>query len=232
MRQGAVGTVRLVERGGRRLVEKRLSDPVRHDNELRALQALAGSGLPVPEVVEHGPGVILMTALPGSRLDDADAHTRVASLRASAPLLRALHELDRPEGLLPAPDDAAIIERYRAADAPPLPLLIPPSSGIVFCHGDWTDGNVLARHGRITGIVDWEAAHCGDPLREVARAAWGAARKDPRSERALIEGYGADPARVRAWYPLHAAELWLWFAEAGPPEYLAQLTVELETWPS
>lgn len=50
MRQGAVGAVRLVERGGRRLVEKRLADPARHENELRALRGLVGSGLPVPEV--------------------------------------------------------------------------------------------------------------------------------------------------------------------------------------
>ena len=230
MRQGAVGAVRLVERGGRRLVEKRLSDPARHDNELRALRALVGSGLPVPEVVEEQPAAILMTELPGARLDDTDAEARIAGLRASAPLLRALHRLAAPEDLLPAPDDATIIERYRAAGGPRLPLRIPPSSGVVFCHGDWTDGNLLAQHGRVSGIVDWEAAHCGDPLRELARAAWGAARKDPRSERALIDGYGADPDRVRAWYPMIAAELWLWFAEAGPPEYLAALCVELEAW--
>jgi aminoglycoside phosphotransferase (APT) family kinase protein len=101
----------------------------------------------------------------------------------------------------------------------------------VFCHGDWTDGNLLVSGGRVTGVVDWEAAHAGDPLRELARAAWGAARKDPRSAEAVIDAYGADAERVRAWYPIHAAELWLWFAHAGPPEYLAQLTAELRDWP-
>lgn len=231
MRQGAVGTVRLVERDGRRLVEKRLSDPARHDTEVRALRALADSGLPVPQVVEEGAGVILMTELPGARLDEGDADTRLAALRASAVLLRRLHDLVAPEDLPPAPDDAAIIARYRAADGPALPLAIPPSAGVVFCHGDWTDGNVLAADGRITGVVDWEAAHAGDPVRELSRAAWGAARKDPRSADALIEGYGADPAAVLAWFPIHAAELWLWFAEAGPPEYFAQLTAELRAWP-
>lgn len=130
MRQGAVGAVRLVERGGRRLVEKRLADPARHDNELRALRGLVGSGLPVPEVVEERPGAILMTALPGTRLDDAAADARIAGLVSSAPLLRALHRLDPPDDLLPAPDDALIIERYRAAGAPPLPrtsLRSPPT---------------------------------------------------------------------------------------------------------
>lgn len=231
MRQGAVGTVRPVERDGRRLVEKRLSDPARHDTEVRALRALAGSPLPVPEVVEERPGAILMTELPGSRLDDADLHARIEGLRASAALLRRLHAVEIPAGLPPAPDDAAIVARYRAAGGPALPLAIPAAVGTVFCHGDWTDGNLLAVDGRITGVVDWEAAHAGDPLRELSRAAWGAARKDPRSAGALIAGYGADPDAVRAWFPIHAAELWLWFATAGPPEYLAQLTAELRAWP-
>lgn len=227
MRQGAVGQVRSVVRDGRRLVEKRLSDPARHDNEVRALQALVGSGLPVPELVEEHPGTILMTELPGARLDDQDPVARREALRASAQLLRGLHEAEPPSRLLPPPDDAAIIRRYRAADAPPLPLVIPSASGLAFCHGDWTDGNLLSVKGRITGVVDWEAAHVGDPLRELSRAAWGAGRKDPLSADALIDAYGADPVRVRAWYPIHAAELWLWFAEAGPPAYLAELAADL-----
>lgn len=228
MRQGAIGEVSLVMRDGRMLVQKRLSDPVRHDNEARALRALTGSGLPVPELIDEHPGAILMTRLPGERLDDQDADARLAGLRASGPLLRRLHSLEPPAALAPAPDDHRIITRYRAAGGPPLPLRVPAQTGRVFCHGDWTDGNLLGSAGRISGIVDWESAHIGDPLRELARAAWGAARKDPRSAAVLIEAYGADAASVRAWYPIHAAELWLWFAEAGPPEYLAQLTQEIK----
>lgn len=230
MRQGAVGEVRLVVREGRRLVEKRLRDPARHDTELRALRALDGSGLPVPQVIDANPGMIVMTELPGTRLDDVDPESRLAGLRESASLLRRLHTLEVPVGLSPAPDDAEIVARYRAAGGPHLPLSIPPSTGRVFCHGDWGDGNLLGIDGRVTGVVDWEAAHVGDPVREVARAAYGAARKDPRSAQVLIEAYGADASAVAAWYPIHAAELWLWFRQAGPPEYLAQLTAELRAW--
>jgi aminoglycoside phosphotransferase (APT) family kinase protein len=218
-------------RGNQRLVEKRLADAARHDTEVRALQALAASALPVPRIAEEHPGVILMTELPGERLDEQDPEVRLAGLRASAALLREVHALPVPAGLASAPDDAAIIARYRDAGGPPLPLRVPEASGLAFCHGDWTDGNLLATDGRITGIVDWEAAHAGDPIRELARAAWGAGRKDPRSADALIEAYGADPVEVRAWDAIHAAELWLWFAQAGPPEYLAQLTADLRAWP-
>lgn len=232
MLQGAVGHVRLVNRSRRQLVEKRMADPLRHDTEVGALRALAGSGLPVPALVEVAPGSILMTYLPGERLDRLDAQRQLDGLTASSGLLRQLHQMPLPAGLPKAPDDELIIRRYRDAGGPPLPLRIPPAHRPVFCHGDWTNGNLLVTDTEITGVVDWEAAHIGDPLRELSRAAWGASLNDPRSFDALVDGYGADRADVMAWTPVHAAELWLWFVEAGPPEYLASLTQRLTNWPA
>src|SRR5690606_12029828 len=84
-----------------------------------------------------------------------------------------------------------------------------------FCHGDWTDANLLAEGRTITGVVDWERAHRGDPMRELARAAFGTGLKDPRSRLALLDGYGATEADIAPWEPLHAAALWLWFTETG-----------------
>ena len=230
MRQGAVGQVGVTQYRGRSVLEKRFRDPSRHEVELLALRELARGDLPVPEVIEVGTHSILMTLMPGERLDSGNADLRLARLGASAIWLRRLHERRPPPGLPPPPDDAMIIRRYRDAGGPPLPLVIPPAGSAAFCHGDWTDGNLLARGTDITAILDWEAAHLGDPLRELSRAAWGASLKDDRSVDALVQGYGADPARVRAWFPIHAAELWLWFSEAGPPEYLEQLTRKLLRW--
>ena len=230
MQQGAVGQVRVTQYGGRPAVEKRFTDRSRQDVEILALSVLAHQDLPVPELLEVGTESIFMNLMPGERLDSGDADLRLARLAASAIWLRRLHEQQPPRGLPPAPDDALIIHRYRDAGGPPLPLVIPPTGPPTFCHGDWTDGNLLAMGTTITAIVDWEAAHLGDPLRELSRAAWGAALKDVRSIDALVLGYGADPAYVRAWFPIHAAELWLWFAEAGPPEYLKQLTEKLTRW--
>ena len=173
-----------------------------------------------------------MTRMPGERLDAVDPEIRLLGLERSASLLRRLHELPQPRGLPDAPDDELIVRRYRDAGGPPLPLAIPRTERLTFCHGDWTDGNLLAVDGDITAVVDWEAAHLGDPLRELSRAAWGASRKDPRSFDALVSAYGADPGEVTAWCAIHAAELWLWFAEAGPPEYLDQLTADLLRWPN
>ncbi|MFS0733517.1 phosphotransferase [Microbacterium sp. 1P10UB] len=228
MQQGAVGAVRAVDIDGVALVEKRLSDPVRHHTEVRALRAAAARGLPVPRIVSESPGIILMTRMPGERLDASTADLRNERLAASMPLLRLLHTSSPPAGLAPAPDDELLVARYRDAGGPPLPLEILAPQAPAFCHGDWTDGNALAIGATITAVLDWEAAHVGDPLRELARAAWGASRKDPRSFDIMVDAYGADRADVRAWTPIVAAELWLWFAEAGPPEYHAALTRQLE----
>ncbi|WP_144762747.1 phosphotransferase [Curtobacterium sp. 9128] len=230
LRQGAVGQVRVVERDGRTLVEKRMRDLHRHDTEVTALRALAESGLPVPELVDEAPGVLHETLMPGGRLDELERGPRRAGLVASMALLRQLHRMPPPSGLPSAPDDTATLRRYHAAGGPPLPTSVPAAGRPVFCHGDWTDGNLLAVDGVVTAVLDWEAAIAGDPLRELARIAWAADRDDPGAADALVAAYGADPEVVRAWMPVHAAELWLWFVEAGPPEYLARLTNDLEHW--
>jgi aminoglycoside phosphotransferase (APT) family kinase protein len=227
MLQGAVGIVRRVEVDGCAAVEKRMADPARHRTEVRALAALAGSGLPVPRILRDTPGSIIMTLIPGDRADRLDPDERLAALRASARLLRRLHDLTPPDGLAPAPDDESLERRYAEAGGPPLPLAVPAPSGRAFCHGDWADGNLLVEGGRITGVVDWEAAHVGDPMRDLSRFAWHASRKDARAFEAIVESYGADPATAAAWAPVHAAELWLWFREKGPPEFLDALTAEL-----
>src|SRR4051794_31573253 len=122
MLQGAVGHVRLVEQGGHVVVEKRMTDQVRHETEVLALRALAQSDLPVAELVDVQPGSILMSLSPGERLDGVEPEERLGGMRASAALLRRLHQVDPPPGLPPAPDDSLIVQRYRDAGGPPLPL--------------------------------------------------------------------------------------------------------------
>ena len=38
----------------------------------------------------------------------------------------------------------------------------------VLLHGDYWPGNIICQDGRITGIIDWEAAKTGDPLADLA----------------------------------------------------------------
>ncbi|MEO8692390.1 MAG: phosphotransferase family protein [Acidimicrobiales bacterium] len=50
------------------------------------------------------------------------------------------------------------------------------SDRLVLCHGDYRTGNYLLRDGKIVGVLDWELAHVGDPVDDLAWAALPAFR--------------------------------------------------------
>jgi aminoglycoside phosphotransferase (APT) family kinase protein len=69
--------------------------------------------------------------------------------------------IDRHE-LSPQPIARAAIRWLRANPPPPAPL-------VAVVHGDYRVGNVLYRDsGEIAGVVDWEMAHLGNPLEDLA----------------------------------------------------------------
>jgi aminoglycoside phosphotransferase (APT) family kinase protein len=77
------------------------------------------------------------------------------------------HELDYWEGMIdanemgPQPIARAAIRWLRAN--PP-----PPAQRVSAVHGDYRVGNFLYRPDGIYGVVDWEMAHLGDPLEDLA----------------------------------------------------------------
>jgi aminoglycoside phosphotransferase (APT) family kinase protein len=76
----------------------------------------------------------------------------------------------------------------------------------VLVHGDFRVGNVLFRGDRITGILDWEMAHVGDPGEDLAwayRALWSPERFVPLDEFAAVyEAAGGVrvPADALRWH--------------------------------
>jgi Ser/Thr protein kinase RdoA (MazF antagonist) len=110
--------------------------------------------------------------------------------------------------------------------------------GEVICHNDCAPYNVVWRDGRIVGLFDWDVAGPGDPLQDLAFAAWQwvplhePAQREPGWDRppdltgrllVLTEGYGLTreaaarfvemiPARMRLSVERIAAG-----AEAGDP---------------
>jgi aminoglycoside phosphotransferase (APT) family kinase protein len=89
----------------------------------------------------------------------------------------------------------------------------PPSGPPALVHGDFRSGNFLVgRDNRLLAILDWEMAHIGDPMEDLAWAA------DP------LWGHG-DPSRIAGTLPLDrataawqdasgrrfAAEHWAWW---------------------
>jgi len=116
-------------------------------------------------------------------------------------------ELDKDE-LHPNPIGRAAIRRLRRH--PP-----PPAQKLSVVHGDYRSGNFLHDgEGRILAILDWEMAHLGDPLEDLAWAIdplWShfddtrVSGLVPRAEAIALweaaSGLVADPAAL-AWWEL------------------------------
>lgn len=138
--------------------------------EASALQALAGTEIPAPCLIDADPigidaGVpsLLMSFVPGEvDLAPADVDGR---LRELAAILVAIHatgiearpyESWTPSTLPPwAGRDDLWVRAFETAWA--LPLTLPS----VFLHRDFQHFNVLWRHGRVSGVVDWPSAGTG-----------------------------------------------------------------------
>jgi aminoglycoside phosphotransferase (APT) family kinase protein len=89
----------------------------------------------------------------------------------------------------------------------------PPAPRLCVVHGDYRTGNFLFdAEGNVRAILDWEMAHLGDPLEDLAWSlcrVWCWARDDRRGgllpkERAIAiweqaSGLRADPAALRWW---------------------------------
>jgi len=169
--------------------------PLTLEREARVYRALADSGVAIPRLVGVSPaGDALLVERASGRddfaaLSDSGEQQAVAEsfLRALARLHcvdtrsahfddfarprdvaeHALLELDLWQGIL-----AARVRR-------PVPLLYfafdwlrrhPPADvqRTVLCHGDAGPGNFLFERGQVTAILDWEFAHLGDPMDDLA----------------------------------------------------------------
>jgi aminoglycoside phosphotransferase (APT) family kinase protein len=152
-----------------------------------ALQAVAGSAVPAPELlwfddepgVELGRPFLLMSRCEGTvpvgwseLVDDR----RLALAEHAIEALAALHALDpAPLGRPVSPaDDLARLER-RLERVGPVPdtlraalawlcARVPPPGDVAIVHGDYRMGNMVVDGDRITGVLDWELAEAGDPL--------------------------------------------------------------------
>ncbi|MEU5870960.1 phosphotransferase [Glycomyces sp. NPDC047369] len=120
----------------------------RQETERRFVTALQGR-LPVPEVVGEEPGVLrfsFVEGVQGQELIDAGAAREV--LRSAGAVLRRLHDL--PADVLGTPE------------------------GRVAVHGDFGPNNLLLDpvSFEVTAVIDWEFAHFGDPVEDLAWCEW------------------------------------------------------------
>lgn len=123
------------------------------------MRAIAGTADPKTIIAEAAPDMI------------GDIATALARIHALDPSGLDLPELD------PAAGVARLTEQFEffGGDRPVIALGLhwlrentPPPLPPKLNHGDLRIGNVMAQHGRITGVLDWELAHLGDPHEDLA----------------------------------------------------------------
>jgi aminoglycoside phosphotransferase (APT) family kinase protein len=192
-------------------------------------RALERTEVPVPRVIGMAPGdaALLMERVTGTAdLSALDAATRARAMERFVDALAHLHNLDVDELDLPgfarprtaeehARLDLEAWARLGDAHVEHLDPLVrfagawlrahPPTSvdRTVLVHGDTGPGNFLFDGNEVTGIVDWEFAHLGDPVEDWA---WIDMRTRGDDEVLRLQeryraatGIAVDPERVRYW---------------------------------
>lgn len=205
-----------------------------HRGEAALIRAARAAGVLAPEVVielEPGDGIgtgfvmraIAGTADPATILTEADGDELIGAIGRQ---LAAVHRTDCTGLTVPAMDTAAALAELKArfqtygGDRPILALAarwletnLPGAVAPRLVHGDLRMGNLMAEHGRLTGVLDWELAHLGDPHEDLAygcMTVWRFSRPERPayglgSVEALAAAYRAaggeafDPARFRFW---------------------------------
>jgi aminoglycoside phosphotransferase (APT) family kinase protein len=191
------------------------------EREAVVYRALQDRGLPIPRLYGESDALraIALTRMPGT----ADEPTR-----ALPDLLVRLAQLHRlPVGELDLPGFAgsaladlelwaSIADRKIAHPDELVGLAFEVLRGLfpgeperlVLCHGDAGEGNFLAQSDRVSGILDWEFAHFGDPHDDLAsitvRALMYGHRTDGfgtlvRERYAEGAGVTLSPGRLRYW---------------------------------
>ncbi|HVV09311.1 phosphotransferase family protein [Amycolatopsis sp.] len=197
------------------------TDPAR---EFAALDGLAERGVRAPRVWAHDPDgrvfgapAVLLERLPGGAdaVEYLSANPALGRAR-TLDLARAAAELHIATPA-PRPDESQLTywrERYEDSRLEPYPALTwlfdwledntsePEHFALV--HGDFRPGNVLYAGERIVGLLDWEMAHVGDPVEDIAwayHALWSPERFVPIEDFvAAYEAAGGPPvteARLR-----------------------------------
>lgn len=152
---------------------------------------LAGAGVPAPKLIASDANhLALLTSLVSGADRFGEVRDKAAVARNYMVQIAALHAIDTAKAPLAGFGDAKqpTSERIRQRIAQllddnlsraPDPLLvlalewlrenIPPDAGpSVIVHGDAGPGNFLHENDRVTGLLDWELCHYGDPMEDLA----------------------------------------------------------------
>lgn len=217
--------------------------------EAEVLAALESIGVKVPHVwgVSDSQNVVLLDRLDGQvwfqEPPDADQRERIAKdfirqiakwhstpaeqlqLPSFRPIKSArAHQLDQLKGVRQLFEDADAVRPIDAIARASLDYLersVPDYDGpAVLCQGDTGPGNFLYRGDAVLGVIDWELAHIGDPMDDIAWLSWRATQHGfpdfpaRMREYAQLSGVKVAPERVRYYRVNACARLGPWFGLA------------------
>lgn len=167
---------------GRRVIKDYLGPDAedRRTREVNALTFLAGQ-VPVPRLIEHDRARIVTRLVEGTAGLDLLLQLPDEVLFEVGRAARTLHRVDLSRAYGTQHDRSVLV------------------------HGDFGPHNMIfdARRLQATAIVDWEHAHVGDPVEDLAWAEWVVRTQHPdlaRSVDRLFDGYGRRPG----WPQRHA----------------------------
>jgi aminoglycoside phosphotransferase (APT) family kinase protein len=190
----------------------------------RALYGRPGIPLPEPLLLEDDEDALGMPFFVMQRLDGAPWPYELLTgrgesiLRQMFGILGSIAAVDHGSVGLdrvladPSPDGAWAVELGRwertlsEHDLGPMPITSavirelrrhppPPPSRIGIVHGDFRVGNVLFKPDGVTGVLDWEMTHLGDPHEDLA---WSMARNWRSGTTPEKIGNALDPAEALA----------------------------------
>jgi aminoglycoside phosphotransferase len=149
---------------------------VRRYTERVVLSRLAGGGVPIPQVLAETSGALHMrhiAGVPGQELIQA-GHT-AAILRVCGQVLRQIEAVDA----------TAVFD-------------VVPAAAAVLVHGDYGPHNMIFDPVTFAAaaVVDWEWAHVGDPVEDLAWCEWIVRMHHPDvvdDLEHLFTGYGSRP---------------------------------------
>jgi aminoglycoside phosphotransferase (APT) family kinase protein len=221
------------------------------EREAEILRALETLGVAAPHVwgVSRAHNVMLVDRLEGAVWfhEPADADQRLAvaqdfmrqlarwhatpaaelDIPSFKPVLDvATHQRDQLIGirrLFETADAKAPIDELARASLAYLEGETPAYDGpTVLCQGDTGPGNFIYRGDKVVGVIDWELAHLGDPMDDIAWLSWRATQHGfpdfpaRLSEYETLSGIKVSPERVR-YYRVNAC------ARLGPAFGLADM---------
>jgi aminoglycoside phosphotransferase (APT) family kinase protein len=243
--------------GGRALILRRdppaSPDPAAMAREAALLVSAADAGVPVPHLAGNGDDLagtpyLIMERLEGETIprrllrDDRFAAARPGLARELGGILARLHTMSPVPGLPDADPLAALTAMYSTFEMRPAVELAlrwldehrPASSGRrTVVHGDFRNGNLMIDPGGVTGVLDWELTHLGDPAEDLGWLcvkAWRFGSPHPAggfgSREDLLAGYaeagGTPPtAEELRWWEVYGTLRWTILCRHQAERYLS-----------